>query len=363
MIKVLHIMAGADAGGISSVVYNYYVGMDRSRIHFDIALTTDSFGINGEKLKELGCSFYHLPLKSVDIKHYKSELKNLLLKNKYDAIHVHENETSYVALAIANKIGIRIRIAHSHTSSPRSSFKGEVKRLIGCWLNYKYATHLIACGQLAGERVFGKHHMTSSKALILYNAIDCTKYRFDPEFRVLFRNENNLSGKFVIGLVGRLSAQKNQVEAIRIVNEYHKINDKAVLYIVGNGEDEEKLKSFVKRHNMDSFVRFLGSRTDVNKLYSAFDVSILTSLYEGFPVVGVESLVSGLPLIISDTITSELSKFCNVKYCSLNNDEEWISALGTYQERERTASYDSDLLKKFNINNNIEKLERIYMRS
>ena len=150
MIRVLHIMAGADAGGISSVVYNYYSGIDREKIRFDIALTTDSFGINGKKLEELGCSFYRLPLKSKGIKQFKAELKSLLVNNQYDALHVHENETSYVALAVAKACGVEIRIAHSHTSSPYKGMRSEVKRLLGCWLNNKYATHQICFLRTSG---------------------------------------------------------------------------------------------------------------------------------------------------------------------------------------------------------------------
>ena len=44
MYRVLHIMAGADAGGISTVVLNYYRVLDRTKIHFDIAVTTDMIG-------------------------------------------------------------------------------------------------------------------------------------------------------------------------------------------------------------------------------------------------------------------------------------------------------------------------------
>ena len=46
MIRVLHIMGCSDAGGISSVVLNYYRHMDRTKVHFDIALTVPAVGQN-----------------------------------------------------------------------------------------------------------------------------------------------------------------------------------------------------------------------------------------------------------------------------------------------------------------------------
>ena len=54
MIRVLHIMGCSDAGGISSVVLNYYRHMDRTKVHFDIALTVPAVGQNALALQELG---------------------------------------------------------------------------------------------------------------------------------------------------------------------------------------------------------------------------------------------------------------------------------------------------------------------
>ena len=50
MYNILHVMAGADAGGISMVVLNYYKYLDHNRYHFDVAITSDHIGMNGEKL-------------------------------------------------------------------------------------------------------------------------------------------------------------------------------------------------------------------------------------------------------------------------------------------------------------------------
>ena len=54
MFRVLHLMGCADAGGISMVVLNYYRFIDRSKVHFDIALTVDTVGQNAQALMDLG---------------------------------------------------------------------------------------------------------------------------------------------------------------------------------------------------------------------------------------------------------------------------------------------------------------------
>ena len=67
MIRVLHIMGCADAGGISAVVLNYYRFIDRTKIHFDIALTVPEAGQNAFALQELGAQIHFLPMKSLKI--------------------------------------------------------------------------------------------------------------------------------------------------------------------------------------------------------------------------------------------------------------------------------------------------------
>ena len=107
-------MAGADSGGISMVVLNYYRHMNRDLVHFDVAITTDQSWKNAEGFINLGCHIFRLPLKSRGIQQFEKALVDLLVTNKYDAIHVHENETSYVALRVAKRCGVKQRISHSH---------------------------------------------------------------------------------------------------------------------------------------------------------------------------------------------------------------------------------------------------------
>lgn len=82
MTQVLHIMACADAGGISSVVLNYYRFLDRTRIHFDIALTVPQAGQNALALEDLGAGIYYLPLKSQGMKAFRDGLRALLRKKQ-----------------------------------------------------------------------------------------------------------------------------------------------------------------------------------------------------------------------------------------------------------------------------------------
>lgn len=362
MFNVLHIMAGADAGGISTVVLNYYRWMDRSVFHFDIAVTTDQIGQNAAQLKELGAEIYRIPLKSQGIRAYEKAIVHLLNEKHYDAIHVHENDTSYVALRIAKQSGVKCRLAHAHSTIPAASIKAEIKRVVGCVLNYKYATCVVGCGQLAGERVFGKRHMMGQKAVILPNAIDTQKFHFETKTRTCMRKEMGLDDKYVIGMVGRLSPQKNHQFALKLMKAYHRYASDAVLLLIGNGEDERQIEGEIKANQMCDYVHMLGRRGDVDKLYQVFDVLIMPSWFEGFPVAAVEAMATGLPVLLSDRITRELEFGQAVSYLSLDDLEAWQKSLdGLRQDGGRASRCSEPAQHGLDIRDTAKQLQTIYL--
>lgn len=362
MIRVLHIMGCADAGGISSVVLNYYRFMDRSQFHFDIALTVPEAGQNANALAQLGAQIFFLPLKSQGISLFQQGLEELLRKEGYDALHVHESETCYVALQVARKLGIPCRIAHAHTTSPWEGVKGELRRLSGCLLNYHYATHVIGCGRVAGERVFGKRNMTRPKAMVRPNAVDTERFSFSQQIRQQVRQELSLEGKFVLGMVGRLSPEKNPGFVLELLPDILDKIPEAILVMAGNGPEAECLARRVRELGLEEQVRLLGRRADVERLYQAFDVFFLPSFTEGYPVAAVEAMASGLPVLLADTITRELEFGSGVTYLPLSQPERWILELLTWRgDTERIHRQREPKDNGLDIRSNAKLLEEIYM--
>ena len=332
MLKILHVMGCSDAGGISAVVRNYYQFIDRTKVHFDIALTIPQQGQNSRALEALGAQVFFIPMKSQDPEGFAQGLTRILTEGNYDGLHVHEGETSFVALRIAKKLGIPCRVAHAHTTSPYEGIPSVLRRWAGCVLNYHYASHVIGCGQLAGERIFGKRNMKRPRAAVLPNAVDVSRFSYDPEVRQQMRRELGVENAFVLGMVARLSDQKNIPFAIDLMEKLKDQLPEARLLIAGNGENEEMLKNKIRQLGLETQVRLLGRRSDVEALYQAFDLLLMPSLYEGYPVAGVEALASGLPVLLSDRITGEL-KFCSgVRYLSLREPEAWIQAVKSWQK-------------------------------
>ena len=327
MIKILHIIGGsANAGGVGAVVYNYMKHIDQNEYHFDFALLGCEPGMIGKEMIKLGAKCHRLPLKSRDLQGYKKQLYRILIEEEYDAIHVHESSTSYIALRVAEMAGVSCRIAHAHIAWQPKSFRAWLAALSGRFFNYRYATRIIGCGQRAGEFVFGKRHMKSPKALVLPNAIEPERFLYREDIRNETRCELGIHDKYAIGMIGRFSTQKNQRFILPVIRLLHQHMDDFVFLMAGTGELEDEIKEYCHENAMDEYVRFLGVRKDVDRIYQALDVCVMPSLYEGFPVVGIEAIAAGLPLILSDRITTELQFGKHVNYLPLEEDL-WIKTL------------------------------------
>lgn len=362
-IRILHIMNGATLGGISTVVLNYYKNIDRNRFKFDIAMYNKKLGPNGEELQKLGCNMFYLPLKSRHLIKYIKELKCIIKNGRYDAIHVHNNKTSYVALIIAKSLGVPVRIAHAHTAYKTSSVKTVITDVISHYITAQVSTKLIACSKQAAASIFGESKTATNKTVILRNAIDVNRFRFESDIRKKVRNKLGIENELVIGTVGNLSLEKNHKYLLEIFKELCSLRQNVKLIIVGNGELMNELTDYSNKLGIFDKVLFLGQRTDVNQILMAMDIFIMTSLYEGFGIAALEAAASGLPLYLSNHIPEDLKFVKRHKYLSIDIDPiVWARELNEceIENYDRLDGAVEVINNGFCINDNIRILEGIY---
>lgn len=190
------------------------------------------------------------------------------------------------------------------------------------------------------------------------------RFRFNAEARAHARADLGLVGnQFAIGHVGRFTAQKNHAFLIDVFTEVAKRRDDAVLLLVGTGEAETSVKALVDERGLTDRIKFLGQRSDVNRLYQAFDAFVLPSLYEGLCLVGVEAQVSGLPCLLSDAITREVDVTGECKFLPIDSPAVWadeIDSLLLYSYEGRS-SVSSGQFANYNIELQGKRLTHKYL--
>lgn len=367
MIKVLQLCPGLGTGGISSVIINYYRLMNKEEFVFDYGIFLPEIGVNGQVAQSYNSQINILPQKKQGLLAYCKALSKLIKDNNYDVVHAHQNYMSFIPLAIAKICGVKIRIAHAHTSAEvESGFLHKIYARLGRILTKMFATDLVACGKEAGKFSFGKKTFNKQKVFVLPNAINIDKFKFDATIADELKNELNLSNNFIVGSVGRLSKEKNIGFIIDCMADIVKKHKEIIYVVLGDGDYKDRLLNQIHNLNLDKNVLLLGTKSNINHYYNMFNLLVMPSLSEGFPVACVEGIANGLPILLSDTITNEFDDYQMVNYLPLEK-ERWENKILRQYNQYKYSPQRIDHSKQLNDDNlNIatayKQLENLYKK-
>lgn len=356
-IRVAQVMGKMLGGGVESVVMNYYRHIDRSKVQFDFLVDADSTRVPEEEIKALGGRVFRIPPYQHPLR-YRKELVRLFHEEHWLIVHSHINTLSVFPLSAAKKAGVPVRIAHSHSTMGKGEFAKNLMKLALRPLSNLYPTERFACSEYAGKWLFGRN----ADFTVIPNAIELEKFHFDPIIRQETRKELGIAdGMFLIGHVGRFMPQKNQTFLVDVLAGLLPKRPDAMLAFVGDGPDRTAVQQHVEELGIADHVLFLGQRSDVNRLYQAFDVFCLPSLYEGLGVVGIEAQRAGLPCLFSDAITREVDVTGASRFMPITSPEEWISFISAIESGTRISSSEK-VFSDYDISENAQKLTSMYLR-
>ena len=108
------------------------------------------------------------------------------------------------------------------------------------------------------------------------------------------------AGATVVATVGRLTGIKDQWLFLEVAKRVGLTHPAAVFLVAGDGELRAELEGAAASFGLAGRVRFLGWRRDLDTVYGATDIFLLTSRNEGTPVALVESLAAGCAGISTD---------------------------------------------------------------
>lgn len=325
-MRILEVCVDLDGGGIDRYLLNYCSRIPE--IQFDFAVVDNKIGILEPQLEALGCHIYRVPRQRNGVRANYNAIKKILTETHYDAIHVHLGYRSVVALWCAKRCGVNTRIVHAHIAAEPETTKQKLIRKGFTVLVKRLATHLAACGVDAAKWVWGEKTYAKGKIVIHNNAIETAKYAYSAECRTAVRAELGIADDaLVVGHVGRLCAQKNQLRLLDIFGEIRRHRPDAVLLLVGRGDLDEAIQRKAKEVGLSDAVRLLGVRDDVPQLLSAFDTFVFPSTHEGLPFTLIETQCNGLPAVSADTVTPLVKLGEDVRFLSLDeSDVVWAQA-------------------------------------
>lgn len=236
---------------------------------------------------------------------------------------------------------------------------------------YLYSDRYIAVTDDEAVEAASVFKVPKKNVVLIYNGVDIEYVRSKSleKFSIgqNFKNKNS----FNIIHLGRLTYVKNQsllIKAISKLNLKKEIN----LFLLGEGEDFNKLKKLSLKLDVEDKVTFLGWYENPYPYIKQCDLLVLTSFWEGFPNVLLEGMALGLPvistksskaveLIIDDQkcgflIENDLDSLVNAIQI-LVNDQELYRKM-SYRSLEKVNEFSSETM----LNNFKTTLQEVYWR-
>lgn len=368
-VKVCCFCESWESGGIESFLSNMILQMDHSKVEIDLVTARLGRSVFTQPLRELGIQFYQLSGSTRRVLQNNKAFRSLLAERHYDVLHLNAYQgLSLTYLELARKMGVPIRIAHSHNTALRISPTKPLKLLIHNWAKIRYtkqATALWACAEPAAKFLFSEKELDKRGYIFIQNGIDTERFKFAPEVRNIMRTELQLEEKFVIGNVGRLCFQKNQEFLLEVFREVVNREPGSVLLLIGEGKDKEKLKRKAEQWGLHEKVVFYGATDQIERLYWAMDVFIMPSRFEGLPVTGVEAQASGVPCLFSDAITEECRINGNSRFLSFSAPAiEWAKMILQIRNSENRATGASVVREAgFDMTDVARRIETFYLKA
>ncbi len=310
MTKVLILIDNLDCGGAQELIYYYAKYINSKKFSFIIC----NLGLEGtysQRLRSLGLKVYDLNSSQYNIT-VAFKVYRLVSKENISIIHSQFGKSHLIAPILGALLKKKV-ILHNHSGIcdehllPYLKLKVFVKvyRTLLLWL-FRWVDLAIGITEENKNEFIHFQPKLSSLFVTLHNGIaietfqDTIKHK--DTIKQQMRDELNIpEDAFVIGIVARLSYEKGHRYLLEAIKELKYNYPDVMLLVIGNGQEEKKLKLFSKQFHLDGSVRFLGERSDVPRLLTLLDLFVLSSVKEPFGLVLLEAMVMKVPIICSDS--------------------------------------------------------------
>lgn len=357
------VLGNTGRGGSQSYAMNLLRHIDREIFDIDFAVYEDKSNGYGEEIRKRGSKIHIVPrFNGFNYISCRKVWKKIYKCNHYDIIHGHATNAAFIYLKVARKLRIKT-IIHSHSAGFRGNYIERLIKPIFSYFGRRYADFWFACSEKAAVKLYGDQHHKYPYYYCIPNAIDVSKYKFNPAVRKKIRAKYGIQDNILlIGHIGSFSGPKNHKFLIDIFYHLTHTNVSTNLMLCGDGPLQKEIIQKIKNLGLSSKVILTGNIPNVEEYLMAMDILVFPSIFEGLPVSIVEAQATGLPVILSDTITNEVAITDLLKNLSLNNGvETWSSAINTTNLIHNREKYNRIVLNSiFSMTDCIKEMQRLY---
>jgi L-malate glycosyltransferase len=219
------------------------------------------------------------------------QLYRLFRRERPDIVHTHSWGTLVEGI-IAARLARVPAVVHGEHGTLQLQARQK-------WLQpriWSRADQVLSVSTRLAERMSRETGFPLSRIQIITNGVDCRRFT-----RVTSREARatlNLPAEaVVVGTIGRLVPVKDHaslLKAVRLLGERGLV---PIVLIAGEGPLKDQLLGQAAALGLQSQLRLLGHRPDVESVLSAMDLFVLSSVSEGLPNTVLEAMAAGLPVV------------------------------------------------------------------
>lgn len=134
------------------------------------------------------------------------------------------------------------------------------------------------------------------RTIVIYNCLDIERIRMlsDEVVESPFLDKKS---SILLCSVGRLVKEKGFLRMLHVIERLKKENVNLQWLLIGDGNQKDILKEYVKKHGLEENVAFLGYQKNPFAYMKLADYYVCSSFVEGFSLTVVEALIVGVAVI------------------------------------------------------------------
>jgi glycosyltransferase involved in cell wall biosynthesis len=309
-IRVLRVIARLNMGGPAIHVANLAAGLETRGYHTtlvagSLARGEDSMAFLAERLGVSVVSVEELQREVSVLHDARSVLRiaELIRSERPHILHTHTAKAGAIARAAALLAGrarppVVLHTFHGHVlkgyfDASRTALFRHVERTLA-----RASDVLVAVSPEVRDELVELGVAPYDKFVVIRLGIPLEERlgdsTVDADYRRLYGIPRDA---FVVGWVGRMTGVKDTGAVLDIVRATRDRGVDAVLCMVGDGPDRERLEQLAHELGIARTCYFVGYQPDVAGYYRLFDAFVLPSVTEGTPVSAIEALASGTAVV------------------------------------------------------------------
>jgi glycosyltransferase involved in cell wall biosynthesis len=318
-VRVVQIIARMNVGGPAVIVADLMRSLDKSAVEQTLItgycdeneadyLETVATDVKATRIAGLGRSVSLV----ADVRAFFA-LVGMLRELRPDIVHTHTAKAGVLgrlAAILAGRSAKRVHTFHGHLL--HGYFSGWKVKLVTAIEKFlaKRTDVLVAVGNQVKSDLLAAGIGKADQYRVFYPGLvepakvakEVARQQFDMG-----------AGDIYVAYVGRMTAIKRPDRLLNTAAEIKARSLPVKFIVAGEGDLFEATKSDSERRDLP--VRFLGWRKDINALFAASDIAILTSDNEGIPLTLIQAAQASLPIVatgvgsISDIVVHEVNGY------------------------------------------------------